>query len=157
LLEESATAILRTWDFWLIEDGIMSDDKLDLNGMFDLISSTFRLVGTANATGAIAIGAGFQTFEKMDSLSFARIVILLFLFGVAAFVAGYCFLLAARLELDGYLSSKTAERADWEQLFRLKRGTLSGAKRSFTTAVLLGAASVAGFGSGLFAVIFFFI
>jgi hypothetical protein len=44
----------------------MSDQQpLSLKETFDIYNSTLRLVGAANATGAIAAGAAFQAFEKI--------------------------------------------------------------------------------------------
>jgi hypothetical protein len=41
--------------------GVMNDQQsLSLKEMFDIYNSTLRLVGAANATGAIAAGAAFS-------------------------------------------------------------------------------------------------
>jgi hypothetical protein len=47
--------------------GVMSDQQpLSVKETFDIYNSTLRLVGAANATGAIAAVA-FQSFEKLPA------------------------------------------------------------------------------------------
>ena len=96
----------------------MSDQQpLSLKETFDIYNSTLRLVGAANATGAIAAGAAFQAFEKTPAAqSFIKYVALVFLLGVLAFTFSSAALFIAQREFDSYLASRPKERADWEKI-----------------------------------------
>jgi hypothetical protein len=151
---------------WLFSIGLwdavegMSDDKpLDLTGLLDALSSALRLLGTANATGAIAVGAGFQVFEKVaGAQTYIKVVVLIFLFGVLAFTFSYVGLFLARMEFDRYLAQKTKERAEWEEVFRPSKGpptTLSEVRKRWVIALLSGVVSLICFLVGLGAVMQF--
>ena len=97
----------------------MSDQQpLSLKETFDIYNSTLRLVGAANATGAIAAGAAFQAFEKIPGAQpYIKNVVLVFLFGVLLFTFSSATLFIAQSELDRYFAaSRTKERADWEKI-----------------------------------------
>ncbi|MGB3744342.1 MAG: hypothetical protein WBD11_07420 [Xanthobacteraceae bacterium] len=130
---------------------------------FDQITGRFQLgiasLRTANATGAIAVGAGFQVFEKVaGAQTYIKVVVLIFLFGVLAFTFSYVCLFIARMEFDRYLAQKTKERAEWEEIFRPSKGpptTLSAVRTRWVMALLSSLVSVTCFLVGLGAVMQF--
>jgi hypothetical protein len=63
------------------EDG---EDKF--KAFIEIYNSGLRLVGAANATGALAAGAAFQAFEKRpEAQSSIKIIIGFFFAGIVAF------------------------------------------------------------------------
>jgi hypothetical protein len=82
----------------------MSEEKperLGLRGRLAHIESTLRLLGGANATGAIAAGAAFHAFEKnVDVQNAVKAAAVLFLFGIFTFVVAYAFLFVTIQEID---------------------------------------------------------
>jgi allantoicase len=97
----------------------MSDHQpLGLKGLFDIYQSTLRLVGAANATGAIAAGAAFHSLDKIpEAQSFIKYVVLVFLMGVLAFTISYTGLFVAQMEINSYLAARqTTERTEWEKI-----------------------------------------
>jgi hypothetical protein len=76
-------------------------EKLGLRGRLALLDSALRLLGGANATGAIAAGAAFHAFEKSAEIQSAvRTAAVLFLFGIFAFVIAYAGLFFAAHDID---------------------------------------------------------
>jgi hypothetical protein len=144
---------------WGAVEGMSDEKPLDLTGLFDAFNSALRLLGTANATGAIAVGAGFQVFEKVaGAQTYIKVVVLIFLFGVLAFTFSYVGLFSARMEFDRYLAQKTKEHAEWEEIFRSSKGrrpTLSEVRKRWVVALLSGLVSIICFVVGLGAVMQF--
>jgi hypothetical protein len=142
----------------------MSDQQpLSLKETFDIYNSTLRLVGAANATGAIAAGAAFQAFEKIPGAQpHIKNVMLVFLFGVLLFTFSSATLFIAQSELDRYfVASRTKERADWEKIIagitKPPEAHLRDAKINWRAALLTGFLSVLLFLGGLAMVMFFVI
>jgi hypothetical protein len=82
----------------------MSEEKperLGLRGRLAHFESTLRLLGGANATGAIAAGAAFHAFEKnVDVQNAVKTAAILFLFGVFTFATAYAFLFFTTHDID---------------------------------------------------------
>jgi len=141
----------------------MSDHQpLGLKGLFDIYQSTLRLVGAANATGAIAAGAAFHSLDKIpEAQSFIKYVALVFLMGVLAFTVSYLGLFIAELEINNYLAAtQTTERAEWEKIVLgiIKEPPtkhLLEAKKTWIAMVLAGTLSFLLFVVGLALVLFF--
>jgi hypothetical protein len=81
--------------------GEEKSDRLGLRGRLAHIDSTLRLLGGANATGAIAAGAAFHAFEKnADVQNAVKAAAVLFLVGVLAFAIAYTFLFFGTHDID---------------------------------------------------------
>jgi hypothetical protein len=82
----------------------MSDEKperLGLRGRLAHIESTLRLLGGANATGAIAAGVAFHTFENnADVQNAVKFAAILFLLGIVTFAIAYGFLFLTTHDID---------------------------------------------------------
>jgi hypothetical protein len=142
----------------------MSDHQpLSVKETFDIYRSTLRLVGAANATGAIAAGAAFHAFEKLPAAqSFIKYVVLVFLFGVLAFAVSSVAMFISQSEFDRYfVASRAKERADWEKIIwgiiSKPEAHLLAAKKNWIIAILTGLSSVLLFLGGLAMVMFFVI
>jgi hypothetical protein len=140
----------------------MSDHRrLDLKGVFDVYQSTLRLIGAANATGAITAGAAFHALDKTpEAQQFIKVEALIFLMGVLFFAASYAGLFIALAQINNYLAAtQTTERTEWEKIFigpakDTPDKYLSEAKTSWIGAVLFGLCSFALFMAGLLFVLF---
>jgi hypothetical protein len=82
----------------------MDDEKterLGLRGRLAHIESSLRLLGGANATGAIAAGVAFHAFENnADIQNAVKMAAVLFLFGIFTFTFAYAFLFVATQDVD---------------------------------------------------------
>jgi hypothetical protein len=91
----------------------MSEEKserLGLRGRLAHIESTLRLLGGANATGAIAAGVAFHAFENnTDVQNAVKVAAILFLFGIFTFAIAYAFLAMTILDVDHSLYKEGAE------------------------------------------------
>jgi hypothetical protein len=69
----------------------MSDqERLGLRGRLAHMESALRLLGGANATGAIAGGVALHAFESnVEIQSAVKLAAVLFLFGIFTFVLAY--------------------------------------------------------------------
>jgi hypothetical protein len=84
-----------------------SSDRLGLRGRLAHFESALRLLGGANATGAIAAGAAFHAFEKnMDVQNVVKIAAVLFLGGIFAFAMAYVGLFLCTEDIDRSLHKK---------------------------------------------------
>ena len=90
----------------------MSDKKserLGLRGVLNLIESTLKLIGGANATGAITAGAALHTLgqkeEMLGSIQFAAVV---FLLGLTFFAVAYMFWVMTSIEMDNVVRADDA-------------------------------------------------
>jgi hypothetical protein len=82
-------------------------ERPGLKGRLAHIESTLRLLGGANATGAIAAGVAFHTFENnADIQNAVKIAAVLFLFGVLTFTLAQAFLFITILEVDHAMHKK---------------------------------------------------
>jgi hypothetical protein len=76
-------------------------ERLGLRGRLAHIESTLRLLGGANATGAIAAGAAFHAFDKnADVQNAMKSAAVLFLFGIFTFAVAYTFLFFTTEDVD---------------------------------------------------------
>jgi hypothetical protein len=128
-------------------------ERLGLRGRLAHIESTLRLLGGANATGAIAAGAAYHAFDKnvdvQDAMKSAGV---LFLFGVAAFVIAYAFLFFTTHDVDHSLY-KEGEPTWPEYLFWVPTKSTEEyrkqAKRELVVTIFGGLASFVLFFTGL--------
>ncbi len=128
-------------------------DRLGLRGRLTHFESGLRLLGGANATGAVAAGAAFHAFaQNAEVLGSVKLAAVLFLFGIFTFVIAYLAWFVTVLEIDQALHkdgdpvwpdhaflrySKTAEEYQ------------SSAKKTFIVMACVGFLSFAFFFSGL--------
>jgi hypothetical protein len=88
----------------------MSDEKpqrLGLRGRLTHLESTLRLLGGANATGAIAAGAAFHAFKELPEVQGSvKLAGLLFLGGIFTFAIAYVGLFLATHSIDQSLHNK---------------------------------------------------
>jgi hypothetical protein len=132
---------------------IKSSERLGLRGRLAHFESTLRLLGGANATGAIAAGAAFHAFEKnADVQSAVKTAAVLFLFGIFTFVIGYVGLFLATHDIDHSLHQK--DEPTWpEYLFWIPTKSAEeyrkAAKREFIVTIFGGLASFILFLIGL--------
>jgi hypothetical protein len=128
-------------------------ERLGLRGSLAHFESALRLLGGANATGAIAAGAAFHAFaQNADVQSSVKLTAVLFLFGIFAFVIAYMSWFMTVLEIDHSLHP--AGEPTWpEYLFWIPAKTSdehrSTAKRMFAVTLLLGLVSFILFFVGL--------
>jgi hypothetical protein len=139
----------------------MSDEKperLGLRGRLAHIESTLRLLGGANATGAIAAGAAFNVFkDTADVQNAVKTAAVLFLFGIFTFVIAYAALFMTVEDIDHSLH-KEGEPTWPEYLFWVPTKSAdqykSTANWEFAFALFGGLASFLLFLSGLAAILF---
>jgi uncharacterized protein YqhQ len=82
-----------------------------------IYSSGLRLVGTANATGALAAGAAFQAFEKRpEAQSSLKIIIGFFFAGIVAFAISQMAMFLVQLYMSNYFR-RQSKPSDWEAIF----------------------------------------
>jgi hypothetical protein len=126
----------------------MADTKLErlgLRGRIAHFESALRLLGGANATGAIAAGAAFHAFAQNANVqSSVKLAAVLFLFGIFAFVIAYMSWFLTTLDIDHSLHQ--AGETLWpEYLFWTPTKTAeqyrAAAKREFVITIFLGLAS----------------
>jgi hypothetical protein len=128
-------------------------ERLGLRGRLAHIESTLRLLGGANATGAIAAGAAFHAFEKTPEIqNVVKAAAVLFLCGVFAFVIGYVGLFLATHDID-HSMHKEGEETWPEYIFwrptKSAEKYKTAAKWEIAVALFGGLASFAVFTTGL--------
>ena len=127
-------------------------DRLGLRGRLTHFESALRLLGGANATGAIAAGAAFHAFDKnVDVQSWLKLSAVLFLFGIFTFVIAYITWFVTVLEIDQALY-KDGEPEWPDDLFMRRPKTTdeskASAKNTFVVMVLVGLLSFIFFFTG---------
>jgi hypothetical protein len=128
-------------------------ERLGLRGRLAHMESGLRLLGGANATGAIAAGAAFNVFkDTADIQNAVKTAAILFLFGIFAFAVSYFGLFLTVEDVDRSLRAK--DEPTWpEYLWWVPRKTQeqyrSSAKWEFAVAILGGSVSFALFFIGL--------
>jgi hypothetical protein len=138
----------------------MSDDqRLSFKGLLDIYTTALRLLGAANATGAIAAGAAFHAFEKTSAAqSSIKGVIVAFLIGVLAFAASYLAIFLTQMNMEHYFAG-SREQAEWEKTFLVNQkppqNYLAEANRCLVVAMFAGLLSLALFLAALGIVILF--
>jgi hypothetical protein len=76
-------------------------DRLGMRGRIGQLESALRLIGGANATGAIASGAAFHAFaENVAIQGSIKTAAILFLFGIFTFVIASMGLFMMTLDID---------------------------------------------------------
>ena len=128
-------------------------DRLGMRGRLAHYESTLRLLGGANATGAIAAGVAFHAFaQNADVQSSVKLAAVMFLAGIFACVIAYPGWFITVLDIDHSLH-KESEPTWPEYLFWLPAKTSeeyqSSAKKAFIVAIFLGLASFVFFFFGL--------
>jgi hypothetical protein len=128
-------------------------ERLGLRGRLAHFESALRLLGGANATGAIAAGAAFHAFaQNADVQSSVKVAAVLFLFGIFTFVIAYMFLFFTTLDIEHslYKSGKSTwpEYLFWKPT-KSAEDYREAAKREFIAATFSGLASFVFFLVGL--------
>jgi hypothetical protein len=132
-------------------------DRLGLRGTLAHFESGLRLLGGANATGAIAAGVAYQAFaQNADVQSLVKMSATLFLFGILTFVIAYMSWFMMTLDVDCALHK--ADEPVWPNyLFWTPSKTAeeyrSHGKKMFMVMGLVGALSFIFFLAGLASVL----
>jgi hypothetical protein len=122
-------------------------ERLGLRGTLTLFESAFRLVGGANATGAIASGVAYHAFSaNADVQSTIKWAAILFLVGVMTFTVSYVLWLMASIDLDRSLGP---EENDLFQTTKSVKEHRKAGKTEFVISIFLALASFACFAFGL--------
>jgi hypothetical protein len=134
----------------------MADEKIDrlgLKGRVAHFESALRLIGGANATGAIAAGAALHAFTGNAAVQGSvKLAAVLFLFGIFSFVIAYMGMFMMTLDIEHALYKK--DDPLWPDFLFWKPTKTAeeyqkDAKRSFLIAVFMGLASFVFFFVGL--------
>jgi hypothetical protein len=122
-------------------------DKLGLRGTLTLFESALRLIGGANATGAIAAGAAYHAFAgKAEVQASIKWAATLFLIGVFAFTLSYASWFMTSLDFDRSLT----EKGGFDDLFPPVRSREHYRKSGKITFFMTLAFGIASFGCFLF-------
>lgn len=129
----------------------VKSDRLGLRGRLAHYEFALRLLGGANATGAIAAGVAFHAFaQNADVQSSLKLATVFFLFGIFTFGIAYMGWFLTVLQIDNFLRK---ESAPWPEYLGLPANTAeesqSSAKRTFIVTTFLGLASFVFFFFGL--------
>ncbi len=128
-------------------------ERLGLRGRLAHIESTLRLLGGANATGAIAAGAAFQAFKETAEIQGAvKAAAVLFLFGIFTFVVAYAGLFFATHDVDHSMlkpGEETWPEYLWWNAGKTPEEYKTAAKSEFVVAVFGALASFVLFCLGL--------
>ena len=132
-------------------------DRLGLRGTFNLIESTLRIIGGANATGALASGAAFHAFHgNVDAQLYIKTAGVLFLLGVIAFCVAFAGCFCSAVEADKSLrldEGAGAEKILWPNETGTVEEIQKQARNHFIIAMLSGLFSAAFFLFGLLSAI----
>jgi hypothetical protein len=132
-------------------------ERLGLKGRMAHFESALRLIGGANATGAIAAGAAFHAFAQNAGVqSSVKAAAILFLSGIFTFLIAYFFLFFTTLDIENALYK--GEKSTWpEYLFwkpeKSAEDYRKAAEREFIVASFAGLASFVCFTVGLASVL----
>lgn len=132
-------------------------EQLGLRGILTYYESLLRLIGGANATGAIAAGAALHAFaDNADLQSSVKLAGVLFLFGVFTFAIALMVLFVATFEIDHALHKP--DEPTWPTyLFWVPQKSVDEyrkeAQRMLVIGSFVGLASFALFMSGLASVL----
>jgi hypothetical protein len=135
--------------------------ELKFKGLMDIWTASLRLLGAANATGALAAGAAFQAFDKKPEWqSTIKIFVVLFLIGVMLFTLSQITMFVTQQNRELYFL-RLREPTEWEKTFwnterqRQQHKPLAAAKLGYLFMGFIGMASLACFILGLILVTFF--
>jgi hypothetical protein len=135
--------------------------ELKFKGLMDIWTASLRLLGAANATGALAAGAAHQAFDKKpEGQSTIKILVVLFLMGVMLFALSQIVMFVTRQNMEFYFL-RLREPTEWEKVFwnidreQQQHNPLAAAKTGYLFMMFLGMASLACFLLGLVLVTFF--
>jgi hypothetical protein len=135
--------------------------ELKFKGLMDIWTASLRLLGAANATGALAAGAAFQAFDKRpEAQSTIKAVVILFLGGVILFALSQMALFFIQINMEFYFL-RLREPSEWEKTFwvierqQQQDNPLVVSKWSYNFMTFLGIASLSCFLLGLLLVTIF--
>jgi hypothetical protein len=76
-------------------------ERLGARGTLTLVENALKLLGGANATGALSVGVAYHTFSANTShQTTIKVAGILFLLGVALFVVAYVLWFMTSIEWD---------------------------------------------------------
>jgi hypothetical protein len=136
--------------------------EVKFKAFMDIWTGSLRLLGTANATGALAAGAAYQAFDKKpDIQSEMKVLVFLFLLGVISFALSQIGMFNTQMSMAIYFQ-RSRESCEWEKVFwKIERqqqqqpDPLVVAKWGYILMFFLGIASLSCFLLGLILVTFF--
>jgi hypothetical protein len=77
--------------------------ELKFKAWMDIWTASLRLLGAANATGALAAGAAYQAFDKKpDGQSTIKVLIVVFLMGVMLFTLSQIAMFVTQQNMEFY-------------------------------------------------------
>lgn len=92
------------------------NDEVKFKAFIEVYNSALRLLGAANATGALAAGAAYQAFEKRpEDQSSIKLIIGLFFLGFVAFTISQMVMFLLRMYMENYFRRQTQLSA-WETI-----------------------------------------
>ena len=127
--------------------------KLGLRGVLEVYTTSARMVGTANATGAIAGGVAFNALGQNTLLQGSiKVAIGLFLAGILAFTISYVALMIGTIQMDNYFMA-SKDLSDWEKVIWPQKKKpnvfLTSARRNIIAGLAMGFLSFVCFLIGL--------
>jgi hypothetical protein len=135
------------------DDSGTKSERLGLRGTFAFFESALRLVGGANATGAIAAGVAFHAFAQNADMQWSvKAAAVSFLFGIFAFIFGYMLLLISALHMNFSLYERDEKGGPDQVLWARKDSPeeyRERAKKEFWRAQIVGFVSFICFLGGL--------
>jgi hypothetical protein len=127
-------------------------ERLGLRGTFAVYDSALRLLGGANATGALAAGVAFHAFDgKADIQGSLKTIAVLFLLGVLMFSVAYVCWFTTVFYID-WAQRKAGEEAPedvWFPRVRTFEQNRRDARIGFVAMTITGVVSFALFMFGL--------
>jgi hypothetical protein len=128
-------------------------ERLGVGGTFAIYDSALRLLGGANATGALAAGVAFHGFDgKADIQESLKTIAVLFLLGVLMFAVAYVCWFTTRFYIDLALRKAGEEAAPedvWLPRVRTFEQNRRDARIGFLAMTITGVTSFVLFMCGL--------
>jgi hypothetical protein len=132
--------------------------ELKFKALMDIWAASLRLLGAANATGALAAGAAYQAFDKKPDIQLPmKILVVVFLLGVISFALSQIAMFLTQYSMELYFM-RLREPSEWERAFwntemlHQERNHLVGAKWAYYLMFFLGMVSLSCFMLGLVSV-----
>lgn len=122
-------------------------ERLGLRGTLALFESALRLIGGANATGLLAAGVAYHSFNA-DAQEAIKAAGILFLLGVLGFTVAYVGWFVMSLDIDSSMWGENEEKPPYPWFQGTKKSIAEhrqSAKRAFILMALAGMGSLLSF------------
>jgi hypothetical protein len=119
--------------------------KMSYNDFINATVDGLKMIGTGNATAAIASGVAFNAFSKAPDLQAdIKYLLITFLVGIVSFIFSYLALFLARIDLDLYYRADEVPE-EWEPFVGVRENNplkhLTAARKRFRISLILGGVS----------------